>query len=630
MSEKLYDSVNHFYMRKFILIIIIFCWIGNSLFSQSRFPISATSVWRIDHIRNGVSDETKHEQGDEIFKYFIDGDTIIQTKTYFKVYKTGTLYLDEPVSYEHQYAFALRDENNRFYMVKKNQVQEVLLYNFDATVDDTIQVSYYGEFEEKVVSSVDSLPDGRRIIHCNPRIPIIGCGDQYIIEGIGGSGGLPEGPACNHAWTGDNHLVCYMQDDMLMYHDNNFNFNCEISNVNGDNAVVDSTCVWRVDKQSESDKGSEYEKLNYFFSGDTIIASVSYLKLFKAGYKLTVYSNESYTSHYYGPSYAGAMRVDAKNLFFIPKDIGTEELLFNFGMQEGDNVDGIIYNGQKVLSVDTILENRKVFYLSNNIWEKMIIEGIGSEKGLLENAGENSWLVCFMKNNATIYHMETGSECLLTPDKRDFLDCSYVTLQPEQPDEEDEVKAVIHLCSEVSYHHPVLPEYKGSEMLVGGNTIQLGLFYDYDDEGNSDTLYTVKPQSDTVSLGYLKSDWYTLEVYIHAIRHNNDVTDTVLYKKTLFQHFSVSTANGNHDPVSENGFEINPVPAKDRLTIEIPEMQKKPCIIQVYSVTGSLVTTTIARSSKTDLYLQAMKNGIYFISVSNDEIHLTKKFVVDK
>jgi hypothetical protein len=57
----------YFSLLIFLLFISVNAW------SASRYPINATSVWRVDHIRNGVSDEVKHENGDDISKYFLKG-----------------------------------------------------------------------------------------------------------------------------------------------------------------------------------------------------------------------------------------------------------------------------------------------------------------------------------------------------------------------------------------------------------------------------------------------------------------------------------------------------------------------------------------------------------------------------
>ena len=601
--------------------------------TASRFPLSYSSTWRVDHIRNGVSNENKHIEGDEIYKYFINGDTVINTKSYLKIYKTGVAYLDAPFYYKNIYSGAIRDEDNKFFYVKKIETAEKLLYNFNAKIDNTIQVPYNGTFETKIVSSIDKLPDGRRLIHFNPKIPIVGCGDQYFIEGIGGSGGLLEGHACNHFWTSDNHLVCYVKNGQLIYHDNNFEFNCDIIENQSIDKYLDSTCVWRVDKQKNTDTTTNLEKLNYFICGDTIIQDTRYMKLCKSGFQLYSSNNGQYISRFNDSVYSGALRAYNNKLLYIENGKNEEELLYNFSLKTGDAVDGKIFYGDTIKGVDTILDNRRVYYLSDNHWENKIIEGIGSNKGLLENNDENSTLICFMKNNASVYHDGTGTECILDFNSYNFYDCDKLRITPNMPSTNDEVKLVSRICYQVSYSDPYYPTLLDKKVSNEENAFSIELTFDYNDQNASDNIKIINPATDTTSFGTLNEGNYSVDVIVHTIHHTGDSTHTVFNDKNLYVGFSVVQGNKIQPrPDIRQHLKVYPVPSKGTVTIEADGQNAEIHSIEIYDILGTKIET-ISNSSGLKKVLsfkiQHLNKGVYFLKVNGNISNLVQKIVVE-
>jgi hypothetical protein len=623
-------------MKRLISTIIFLFIIFSVLASQSgsRFQIDSTSIWRIDHIRNGVSDEDRHESGDDICKYFIHHDTIIGSHSYYQIFKTGISYLDIPFSYENVYMGALREEDNKFFFVKKKESKEILLYNFNAKIDDTIQVPYDGNFEEKIISSIDSLPDGRKLIHFNPKEPIIGCGDQYIIEGIGGSGGLLEGPACNHFWTADNHLVCYLQNGLLIYHDYNFNFNCEIIDHQNIESFIDSTCVWRVDKQINTDTLSDFEKLDYFICGDTVIQSKKYLKICKTGFQLYIDRNNQYSSRYNNSVYAGALRENGNKFYYIENMNEKEALLYNFNLEAGDVVDGQIFYSDTINGTGSILDNRKAFYLSDNRWEKFIIQGIGSDKGLLENKNENSFLICFMKNKAPFYHNGSGTECNLTFDDYNFSDCDKLKIIPENPFEGDNIQLITRICYTVSYDNPIYPTLANHRKNTEENSISIGFDYNYYDQNNSSIQKIVVPLFDTIDIGYLHSGDFFIDLTVNTIHDNSGNPYTVEYDKNLYLPFSVSQSNEVIiNPLTENQVKVYPSPAKDFLIIESINADTKIYSYELYDILGSKVgNKTIENQSGKGLLkidVSCLKKGIYVIRCNTGDSIFAQKIILD-
>lgn len=594
--------------------------------AQSRFPIDATSVWRVDHITNGISNETKHEPGDDIFKYYLDGDTLIGSKTYFKIYKSGTSYQDVPFSYENIYCGALRDENNKFFLVRKNETKELLLYNFNAKTDDTIQVPSYGMFIEKIVSSVDTLPDGRRIIHFNPKEPRTGCGDQYIIEGIGGSGGLFEGPACFHFMSYDNHLVCYVQNDILLYHNNYFEFNCEIINHNNEN-LFDSTCIWRIDKQMKSDTADNFEKFQYFICGDTTIEANDYLKVCKSGIQLYIKDNGEYFSGVNDASYVGCLRETNKEIYFIERDKQNEILLYNFNLKKGEVVNGRIYSKDTVKNTSVVLENRTVFYLSDDYWQNFIIEGIGSENGLLEEKNENSRLVCFTKNNASLYHNGPGAECILTFDTVYFPECDKIKIIPANPTYNDEIKIIFRVGFQVSNSNTIVPFLSGNPVKLEEKNFSIDLFYNFDDRNNDDNIKIYIPVFDTINLGKISEGDYFIDTYVHTI-HTGKIADTSFYDKRMYSSFMVSSPAGKLQKEAEKNCKVYPVPSNNYVMVQNEDLSNKIETIELFNVLGELVETVkVGDNSPVKVDLENVRKGIYILRVGYQGFSITKKIV---
>lgn len=180
--------------------------------NPSRFPINPAGVWKVyttnDEYSPGVAGS------EEYIKYYIDSDTTINSQTYYKVYKSGLAYYDGPFTYKHIYVGAIRDEENRFYYIVKNNTIEHLLFDFNVKMDDTIKS---GIGKNHVINYVDSLNDGRKLLGSLPFICAGCCPAPVLIEGIGHTDGLFEDPSCNHPGFQKNILVCYSEGDNIIY-----------------------------------------------------------------------------------------------------------------------------------------------------------------------------------------------------------------------------------------------------------------------------------------------------------------------------------------------------------------------------------------------------------------------------
>lgn len=197
-------------MKKIIVLILVFVLSANlNINAQSRFPIKTTSVWRINY-EFPRYEWTTHASGDEEYKYFIGGDTILSGKKYFKLLKSGVLFLETPLIIRNKYIGAIRDSENKFYFVANKSDTETLLYDFEAAVGGYIA-------DKGQISTIEVLPSGRKkfmfdfiTVHCGSA--------NTVIEGIGWLGGLLEGNSCSgHPGVRGSYLVCYSEDGIKKY-----------------------------------------------------------------------------------------------------------------------------------------------------------------------------------------------------------------------------------------------------------------------------------------------------------------------------------------------------------------------------------------------------------------------------
>ena len=206
-------------MRKFLQSVVILTFIFSGFQSKaqeaSRFPVTPTSVWRINYEYCKDGESFVHDSGDQEYKYFVNGDTLIGGRTYFKIYKSGILFLDSPVEIRNKYMGALRDSANRFYFVNENENSEHLLYNFDAKVGEPICPDC-GEMDY-IVGEINKLENGRKRFTID--IMTVHCGSaNTLIEGIGWLGGLLEGNSCYaHPGIRGSYLLCYSENGIPEY-----------------------------------------------------------------------------------------------------------------------------------------------------------------------------------------------------------------------------------------------------------------------------------------------------------------------------------------------------------------------------------------------------------------------------
>lgn len=188
---------------KYLLFIFYLSISYHSLIGQDF--VSQSNKWLIDDCC---------ESNCTTFEYWFDDPTIINSKTYLKL-KTDNLdpiYLFNPT-----YGEYYREEEGLVYMKYNEDHEEILIYNFNLTVGETLQFPGTFAFEIEV-TSIDSVILNSGEKRKRLKIQRTGLPSQvtYWIEGIGSlsSPMNPENMWVIDKWT---ELVCYHKANNLEY-----------------------------------------------------------------------------------------------------------------------------------------------------------------------------------------------------------------------------------------------------------------------------------------------------------------------------------------------------------------------------------------------------------------------------
>ena len=151
----------------------------------------------------------------EIYTIELEGDTIINSKVYFKTLKSGTQtyknwYGEGPIQHPIlEYSHPIREEGKKFYIFLNSLQQDILLHDFDLSVGDKSVVE--NGCDNYTVTSIDTIYIGN-----SPRKQFHFDGDHEftsLIEGVGTTRGLFYN-ACNDYWEATLCLEAFIQDSL--------------------------------------------------------------------------------------------------------------------------------------------------------------------------------------------------------------------------------------------------------------------------------------------------------------------------------------------------------------------------------------------------------------------------------
>lgn len=206
-------------MKKIILILLLISFFSETR-TQTYFPFQTdTAQWNVDSY-----DGSRDRSYQYTYFYFINGDTIIDTIQYSKIYRSKAAYdtiIDTIGAY---YQGGLREDNNKHIYFKPGEmwqyfslncgtdymsIDELLLYRFDITVGDTFRLNQYSSNSFlHTVLNIDSILIGseyrKRYKIQSDNYALF---NDYWIEGLG-SQFSPFGPFC-YFFEGWDRLLCY-------------------------------------------------------------------------------------------------------------------------------------------------------------------------------------------------------------------------------------------------------------------------------------------------------------------------------------------------------------------------------------------------------------------------------------
>ncbi len=168
------------------------------------------------------------------YSYFLNGDTLISGNIYHKVYKTileshyqstggpWAIYAGPYMTDTNQYVGGIREDGfKHIYFLSDTAISsfEILLYDFNLSVGDTLAYSYNNSsyfLGSNFVSAIDSVMVGT-MFHKQFHVSSTAGYPDYvsIIEGIGSTFGLLEMLIDPFEWS-DN-LVCYVDSGATVY-----------------------------------------------------------------------------------------------------------------------------------------------------------------------------------------------------------------------------------------------------------------------------------------------------------------------------------------------------------------------------------------------------------------------------
>jgi hypothetical protein len=192
-----------------LLIALLMLLVSLTVQAQTIDP---SSEWRVDYQQSWYPGEFWNN----LYRDYIDGDTIINSFQYNKVFHSGYSFdgifpVGEVYTYDHVLHGFLREENSKWYTYYENN--DEILFDFTLNINDTVHSAYSfltGDYPI-IVTAIDSiLVDG----DYKRRLQLNEPGAEYIIEGIGATSGLFENM---YFFEWYSQLVCYARNGVSVW-----------------------------------------------------------------------------------------------------------------------------------------------------------------------------------------------------------------------------------------------------------------------------------------------------------------------------------------------------------------------------------------------------------------------------
>ena len=208
-------------MKRFLtLLFVAFCFVANA---QTYYPLVDTGkVW---NFKSTGCDPTKYSTYSEK----LEGDTIIDSKNYKKVYGSYNEYNTEWVNF-----LFIREDIATKKVYLRQGINENLLYDFSLQLNDTFKTLYNENDGYRCIQTVLKVDSIKIYNHFRKRLwmSIMDSNDtsdcEQWIEGIGSVRGFPA--VCVSGMLGGySELLCYHENDTMFYQNPIYN-SCYMNN----------------------------------------------------------------------------------------------------------------------------------------------------------------------------------------------------------------------------------------------------------------------------------------------------------------------------------------------------------------------------------------------------------------
>ena len=319
-------------------------------------------------------------------------------------------------------AGAVREEDKRVYYRmywQQSYQNEVLLYDFNLTVGDTVTVGW-SDYQLIVLEESEIEVNGtmRRQLGLAMYFDdgTTGEVEEYWIEGVGSTYGFLN--SGYEGWVGAFvHLLCYYENGNLVWDNEEFD-DCVMNSDGAPASFAPQEAEWYFDVFNPWGTHPEYER--FFVDGDTIIQ----------GHQCSIISQHFVDTGHDGEEYV--YEEDNKVYWFNPTT-NAFSTLYDFDAEAGESWYYEVGSCSHLVTVDSVgsvtWDGRtyRTQWVKYNDYQNLstfrgkIIEGIGYEKGLFPSvwtcngeivydASEIEYLRCYVENGEMVYH-EGSYDC---------------------------------------------------------------------------------------------------------------------------------------------------------------------------------------------------------------------------
>ncbi|MBQ1668078.1 MAG: exo-alpha-sialidase, partial [Prevotella sp.] len=319
-------------------------------------------------------------------------------------------------------AGAVREEDKRVYYRmywQQSYQNEVLLYDFNLTVGDTVSVGW-SDYRLIVLEESQVQVNGtmRRQLGLAMYFDdgTIGEVEEYWIEGVGSTYGFLN--SGYEGWVGAFvHLLCYHENGNLVWDNEEFD-DCVMNSDGAPATFAPQGAEWYFDVFNPWGTHPEYQR--FFVEGDTIIQ----------GHQCSIIDQRFVDTGHDGGEYV--YEEDNKVYWFNPTT-NAFTTLYDFDAEAGESWDYEVGDCTHQVTVDSVgsatwnghtYRTQWVRFYEENLpiyYSGKIMEGIGYERGLFPSvyvcngweifdASEIEYLRCYVNDGEMLYH-EGGYDC---------------------------------------------------------------------------------------------------------------------------------------------------------------------------------------------------------------------------